>query len=156
MKNLIFLLVLVIVSALTIQGQNKATYDVTLEQDDFLYQYRAKAADTVSANKTTFSFAFFNAGQGKHKENFTNRWEIALDSISGTPSAVSIAYQRRNNIFTTWVTDSTQTFSGSTSDTTLVYYDTSAKPDPYRRVLVTYAGTFVIKIDWLSGLFLIE
>lgn len=140
----------------TVQGQNSTSYDATLKQNDVLRQYRAKAADTVSANKTTFTYTVYNHGQAFAKESFTNYWEIALDSVSGTAADISIAYQRRKNIFTTWVTDSTQVFTGSVSDTTLVYYDTSAKPDPYRRVKVTYASGFKIKIDWLAGLFLLE
>lgn len=160
MKNIFSILILIAVllvsTSTTVEAQNKTTYDVQLDSDEVLRQYRAKAGDTVSTNKTTFSYIIFNNGQSDKKESFTNRWEIALDSVSGTPADVTIAYQRRMNIFTTWTTDSTQTFAGSTSDTTLVYYDTSAKPDPYRRILVTYGDGFVSKIDWLSGLFLLE
>jgi hypothetical protein len=156
MKSLFLILVLLASTLFSVQGQNKTTYDAILGINDVLEQYRAVDSDTVSANKTTFTYTVFNEGQSSTKESFTNRWEIALDSVSGTPADVSIAYQRRENIFTTWVTDSTQTFTGSVSDTTLVYYDTSAKPDPYRRVKVTYGDGFVIKIDWLSGLFLLE
>jgi hypothetical protein len=143
-------------SAFIAEAQNKTTYDVVVEMNQVLKQYRAVDADTVSANKTTFSYTIFNQGQESTQENFTNYWEIALDSISGTPADVTIAFQRRKNIFTTWVTDSTMTFAGTQSDSTLVYYDSSAKPDSYRRILVTYGDGFKIKIDWLSGLFLLE
>lgn len=158
MKNLILITLSIFLSGtmLDISGQNRTIYDVVLEENDILRQYRAKDLDTVSANKTTFTYTIFNQGQAKVKESFTNYWEIALDSISGTATRVSIDYQRRRNIFTTWSTDSTQYFYGTQSDTTLVYYDTSAKPDPYRRIKVTYGAGFKIKIDWLSGLFLLE
>ena len=156
MKNIILFSILLLAPLFMVQAQNKATYDVILKSDQVLREYRAKAADTVSANKTTFTYTIFNKGQTSNKESFTNYWELALDSISGTAADVSVAYQRRKNIFTTWATDSTQVFAGTQSDTTLTYYDTSAKPDPYRRIKVTYGDGFKIKIDWLSGLFLIE
>lgn len=158
MKNLIIILLMSLICFAPVYSysQNSTTFDFTLDKNDVLKQYRAKALDTVSANKTTFTYTIRNEWQASAKENFTNRWEIALDSISGTPANVTVAYQRRLNIFTTWTTDSTQFFGGTQSDTTLVYYDSSAKPDPYRRILVTYGDGFKIKIDWLSGLFLLE
>ena len=154
--NLILVLLIISGSAFIAEGQNKTTYDFVVEKNQVLKQYRAVDADTVSTNKTTFTYTIFNESQEFSQENFTNRWEIALDSISGTPADVTIAFQRRMNIFTTWATDSTMTFAGTLSDTTLVYYDSSAKPDPYRRIKVTYGDGFKIKIDWLSGLFLLE
>ena len=157
MKNFILILfMLVFAFTNTTEAQNKTIYDVDFDSEQVLRQYRGKALDTVSTNKTTFSYTIYNSGQATNKEKFTQYWLVALDSISGTAADVTIAYQRRMNVFNTWTTDSTQTFAGTTSDTTLIYYDTTVKPDPYRRVLVTYGSGFVVKIDWLSVLFLLE
>ena len=156
MKNLLIFMIIFSTSFLMVQGQNEFDYDQVLEKNEVLKQYRGEAADTVSTNQTTFTYTIFNEGQEYLKESFTNYWEIAIDSVSGTAATVSIAYQRRKNIFNVWVTDSTQIFGGTQSDTTLVYYDSSAKPDPYRRIKVTYGSGFKVKIDWLSGLFLLE
>ena len=102
----------------TVYAQNKTSYDVQLSSDKVLREYRAKAADTVSVNKQTFTYTIFNQGQSSLKESFTQYWEIALDSISGTPINVQVDYQRRKSIFSTWTTDSTQNFAGTVSDTT--------------------------------------
>lgn len=155
MKKLILLLLSFTLS-FAVYSQNSTTFDKEIPSDRVSFEYRGKAIDTVSANKTSFSYSFLNTGQIENKESFTNYWEIALDSISGTPAAVKVEFQRRKNIFTTWSTDSTVYFYGSQSDTTIVYYDTNAKPDPYRKVNVTYGDGFKIKIDWFSVLFLKE
>ena len=156
MKNLINILIMTVLTLSAVLAQNKTSYDVILKSDQVLREYRAKASDTVSANKTTFTYTIFNKGQSQLKENFTQYWELALDSISGAAASVQVDYQRRKSIFSTWTTDSTQYFAGTVPDTTLTYTDTLARPDPYRRVKVTYASGFKIKIDWLSGLFLLE
>ena len=154
MKNLILFSILLISIPFVAQAQNKATYDVIVDSNNVLREYRAKVRDTVSTNKQTFTYTIFNKGQADYKQKFTNWWQIAIDSISGTPATINVEYQKRMNIFTTWATDSLQYFNGTQSDTTMIFTDTVAAPEPYRRIKVTYGSGFQIKIDWLSGIFL--
>lgn len=153
MKRLINL-ILILLLTITVNAQNKSSYDYILDSDKVLVEYRAKAKDTVSTNQQTFTYTIFNEGQNDLKAKFISRWSIALDSVSGTAADVKVEYQKRMNIFTTWSTDSTAYFAGSTSDTTMIFYDATARPEPYRRIKVTYASGFKVKIDWLAGLFL--
>lgn len=146
--------ILFLVGIFTIQAQNSTKFDKSINSKEVLVQYRGKAVDTLSTNKQTFSYTIENAGQSELKTKFISRWEIAVDSVSGTPAAVKFDFQRRGNIFTSWTTDSTMYFYGTQSDSTLIFYDDTAQPDPYRRVLVTYGSGFKVKVDWLSGLFL--
>ena len=103
MKNLILFSILLISISFGAQSQNKATYDVIVDSNNVLREYRAKARDTVSTNKQTFTYTVFNRGQADYKQKFTNRWQIAIDSISGTPATVNVEYQKRMNIFTTCI-----------------------------------------------------
>ena len=141
MKKFALLLVLFLIGTFSaVQAQNKTTYDKAIDSEEVLLQYRAKAVDTVSANKETFTYTIYNEGQADLKESFLSRWQIALDSVSGTATGVKVEFQKRPNIFTTWTTDSTMYFYGTTSDSTLIMNDASASPDPYRRVKVTHGS----------------
>lgn len=145
----IFLVFALVLFVNAVGAQNKTSYDAIIEGTKNLREYRGKTVDTLGIGKTTFTYTFFV----KSVEASGSYYEIALDSISGTPASTTIAFQSRKNIFTTWTTDSTDYWAGTTSDTTIVYYDTSQTVDPYRRMLVTYGSAFKIKVDWLSGLF---
>lgn len=148
--KVLFVFALVLLFNNTVDAQNRTVYDALMQGGNTLREYRGKAVDTLGIGKTTFTYTFFihaNEAVGSY-------YEIALDSISGTAASTAVAFQSRKNIFTTWATDSTVNWSGTTSDTTIVYYDTLQTVDPYRRILVTYTSDFKIKVDWLSGLFI--
>lgn len=144
-----------ILSAFCVKAQNEDNYDVYLD-NEIMTQYRGTAVDTLGAGKTTWTFTVFAANQIDTKEKLTQYWEINLDSISGTAAATSVAFQTRKSIFSAWTSDSTVNWYGTSADTTIKFYDTTPRPDPYRRVKVTYGSGFKTKVDWITGLFLIE
>lgn len=155
MKKVLFILgMLLLFAATSLNAQNKSIYDVSMDEEKILHQYRGTSTDYVDTVKETFTYTVYNAGQIEYKDKFTSRYAIALDSLAGTAAAVKVEFQRRLNVFDTWTSDSSIYFYGTQSDTTIYFLDTTTRADSYRRIKVTHADGFKVGIDWLSFLLL--
>lgn len=148
-KALLALSVVVCFLILMSASSGSSTYDKRLRVDENIIQYRGKASDTVTATQTTFTYTVFK----RTLKKFEQYWEIGLDSVAGSPAATSVAFQSRHNLFNDWTTDTTVEWAGTSSDTTIVYHDDTDRAEPYRRVLVTYAADFDVKVDWVAAVF---
>ena len=149
MKNIIVLLLLFSISLVT-DAQNNATYDALVNYDQTYHYYTGQTADTLGVADTVWMYTYWKQSDAI----FANYTQIKLDSISGTADTVSVLYQSRINKYADWVTDSTAYWSGSSSDTTFTYNNTTNRAQPYRRIkLLDQSSAFKVKVNSLRQLF---
>lgn len=131
MRKLAIILVSILFAVIC-YGQNDNVYqhrnDVTKYLDlqkkkNTYWSYTGVAADTISSNDSTYNYSF---GVDNIIDKISIAGFVQLDSVSGTPTTSVIL---KGKVFwdQDWITLETETWAGTTGDTTLVFDYTTAK-----------------------------
>jgi len=133
MKKLLLILASLIVVVLS-YGQNtietvsnlESSVDVVLDINESVTftHYYGTAADTASSNDSTWTYVY---GIKNVFDAIKAQGIVKLDSVSGTPTT-SITLEGKPFWDSDWTTVETETWAGSSEDTTLVFDYSTAKP----------------------------
>ncbi len=132
-------------------AQDNSIYDAKIEYGQTYHYYTGQTADTLGTADTTWSYTYWKLSDAV----FANYTQVKLDSVSGSPGAVSVLFETRINKLASWVTDSTVIWYGTTSDSLITYDATTNRAFPYRRIKILDADSdFKVKVNSLRQLFL--
>ena len=142
MKRL-FILITVIAFTLTVSAQ-----DVTqsIGRNASNISYTGNASDTIT-NTDSWDYQWSLAAKDKLQGYNIH---VKLDSVSGTPADAAVLAGSQDNV--TFTTISTISWSGTTSDTTLIFNDVSTGIlYKHLRLRITGTGTQKAKVNKING-----
>jgi len=144
-KRIIFLIGIIALFAFNVQAQ-----DAIVSRNGTNFNIALDAGDTLSNNSTTLSKTIgIGAKQAIQLYSIT----VTLNSISGTPTEAVVLAGSLDNV--NWTTITTVNWTGTTSDTTIIYTDVSTGVAwPYVRVQSTVSGTAKAQLTDMRGRFI--
>ena len=144
-KRIIFLIGIIALFAFNVQAQ-----DAIVSRNGTNFNIALDAGDTLSNNSTTLSKTIgIGAKQAIQLYSIT----VTLNSISGTPTEAVVLAGSLDNV--NWTTITTVSWTGTASDTTIIYTDVSAGVAwPYVRVQSTESGTAKAQLTDMRGRFI--
>ena len=111
-----------------VQGQTKTG---TIKTGNSYLDLNFNAADTISANQTTYNIVVFSAQHFPTTQDLL----VKLDSISTPGATVALTGSKFGDTYV--AIGSAVTWKGSTADTTIVISDTTANRYRYYKATVT-------------------